>query len=222
MSFSLPHTLRFPPPEAASPEGILAVGGNLHPQTLWNAYKQGIFPWYNDDEPVVWWHPPRRMVLFPEALKISKSLRAVIRKNLFEVTVNKAFTEVITACSQIKRKGQSGTWIHPEMIAAYTQLHKEGRAVSVEAWHNGTLAGGLYGVDLGHVFCGESMFSKMPNASKVAFVFWVKTLLKQNYQLIDCQVYTRHLAQLGAVEISREEFLKILRHTPAHFNKPNN
>lgn len=215
------HHVEFPPPETASPEGILAIGGNLLPETLIEAYRQGIFPWYNRGEPIVWWHPPRRMVLFPEEFKISKSLQAEIRKNKFKITVNQAFTQVMEACAQIKRKGQKGTWIQAEMIEAYTQLHRLGFAVSIEAWYENRLAGGLYGMDLKGVFCGESMFAAMPNASKVAFAFWVEELRKKEYKLIDCQVYTDHLAQFGAREIDRADFLKCLGTKP-NLNSPNN
>lgn len=205
-----PHHIEFPSPETASPEGILAIGGNLLPKTLMEAYQRGIFPWYNRGEPIVWWHPPRRMVLFPKELKISKSLKAEIKKNRFKITVNQSFREVIDACAQIKPKGQKGTWIQAEMIDAYTQLHRLGFAISVEAWYENRLVGGLYGIDLKSVFCGESMFAAMPNASKVAFAFWVEELRKKNYNLIDCQVYTKHLAQFGAREISRADFVKLL------------
>lgn len=210
----------FPPPETASPEGVLAIGGNLLPETLIEAYKQGVFPWYTHGEPIVWWHPPRRMVLFPDEFKISKSLKSEIKKNRLEITVNKSFRKVMEACAEIKRNGQKGTWIQPEMIEAYTRLHQLGHTVSVEAWQNNQLVGGLYGVDLKTVFCGESMFSAIPNASKVAFAFWVEQLKKKGYKLIDCQVYTAHLAKFGAREISRDDFLSILNTQP-NLNSPN-
>ncbi|MBU2526538.1 MAG: leucyl/phenylalanyl-tRNA--protein transferase [Bacteroidetes bacterium] len=206
----LSDDLYFPPAQAASPDGILAIGGDLSPERLLLAYRSGIFPWYNRHEPIVWWHPPKRMVLFPDALKIPKSLRSFLRKHPFKITVNQAFREVMEACAATPRHGQADTWIQPEMIDAYEKLQGLGHAVSVEVWQGGNLVGGLYGVDLGRVFCGESMFSKVSNASKVAFVFWVTELRSRNYQLIDCQVYTDYLASFGAKEISRADFMRVL------------
>lgn len=209
----LSNELWFPNPASASEEGLLAIGGDLSPQRLLLAYHSGIFPWFESGEPILWWSPDPRMVLFPDRLKVSKSLSRTIRKQEFKVTVNEAFEEVIKECAHIKRKGQRGTWIGPEMIEAYTQLHVLGHAHSVEVWSDKELVGGLYGIDLPDlkIFCGESMFSKVSDASKVGFVFWVYTLLKRRYRLVDCQLYTEHLASLGAVEMNREVFLSYLK-----------
>jgi len=198
----------FPEVSMASKDGILAIGGDLSPERLTLAYKRGIFPWFDDNEPILWWSPDPRFVLFPEQLKVSKSMRQVLRNSDFKITVNKDFEGVISNCSKIKRDGQQGTWITNDMKVAYIKLHKLGVAKSVEVWLNDELVGGLYGIDLDNgVFCGESMFSKVSNASKVAFISFIQN---SNYKLIDCQVYTNHLESLGAKEISREAFLKYL------------
>ncbi|MFV0566065.1 MAG: leucyl/phenylalanyl-tRNA--protein transferase [Flavobacteriaceae bacterium] len=198
----------FPNVEEATPDGLLAIGGNLSVVRLLLAYKSGIFPWFDHDEPVLWWSPNPRFVLFPEKLKVSKSMRQVLRNSGFSVTVNQDFKAVITACSKIKRMGQSDTWITKSMIDAYVKLHKLGYAKSVEVWQNNKLVGGLYGVDLNNgVFCGESMFAAVSNASKVGFITFVQNT---NYKLIDCQVYTNHLDSLGAEDISRSAFLEYL------------
>lgn len=202
--------LVFPPVELASTEGILAFGGDLRPERLMLAYQSGIFPWYNEGEPIIWYSPALRMVLFPEELKISKSMRRFQAKNQFSVTWNKAFEQVIDHCQKSPRNDQLGTWITDEMKEAYIRLYKLGYAKSVEVWDQDELIGGLYGIDLGHVFCGESMFSKVSNTSKLAFIHLVKELQKKNYKLIDCQVYNEHLASLGAREIPRSEFMDIL------------
>lgn len=204
--------LYFPPVEEASYEGILAVGGDLSTERLLLAYKSGIFPWFELDEPILWWSPSERMVVNPQDYKIKKSLRNIINRDIFKITFNQDFEAVITNCQQIQRVGQNGTWITKEMIKAYCKLHKEGFALSVEVWQNEELVGGLYGVDLGTVFCGESMFSKVSNASKVAFVKLIEHLKDKNYRLLDCQVHNDHLEKLGAFEISREAFMKILKH----------
>ncbi len=209
--FFLTDKLEFPPVQSATDEGIVAVGGDLSVERLLLAYRHGIFPWFEKDELIIWWSPPERMVLYPENLRISKSLRQVLRSGKFKVTFNTAFDQVIQHCAEIPRRRQDGTWITEEMLEAYKNLHREGYAQSVEVWEADQLVGGLYGVDLGHVFCGESMFSKVSNASKVAFVHMVQRLQQRNYQLIDCQVYTDHLASLGAEEISREDFVKQLQ-----------
>lgn len=201
----------FPPVEMASSEGILAFGGDLQPERLILAYQSGIFPWYNEGEPIIWYTPSMRMVLFPEELKISKSMRRFMAKNEFSITWNKAFEQVIDQCQKSPRKDQLGTWITEEMKEAYIKLHKLGFAKSIEVWAKDELVGGLYGVDLGHVFCGESMFSKVSNTSKLAFIHLVQELQKKDYKLIDCQVYNEHLESLGAREISRKEFMEILR-----------
>jgi len=203
--------LVFPPVEMASTEGILAFGGDLQPQRLMLAYQSGIFPWYNEGEPIIWYSPDMRMVLFPEELYISKSMRRLMAKNEFILTWNKAFEQVIDQCQKSPRKDQLGTWITEEMKQAYIKLHKLGFAKSIEVWHEDKLIGGLYGIDLGHVFCGESMFSKVSNTSKLAFIHLVQELQKKDYKLIDCQVYNEHLESLGAREIPRGEFMGLLK-----------
>lgn len=208
--YLLSKDLVFPPVQLANEDGLLAVGGDLSIERLLLAYKSGIFPWYNPGEPIIWYSPALRMVLFPEDLKISKSMRQLIKKNEFKITFNKNFEAVIANCKTIKRDGQGGTWITDEMQQAYLKLHKKGIAKSVEVWLENELVGGLYGIDLGTVFCGESMFSKVSNTSKLAFIYLVQKLEKENYKLIDCQVYNPHLETLGADEISREEFLTYL------------
>lgn len=205
------NELYFPPVDEASYEGIVAIGGDLSLERLLLAYNNGIFPWYNANEPILWWSPPDRMVVYPHDYKVSKSLRNIINRNLFVVTINKDFESVILNCQNIDRKGQDGTWISNDIIQSYSKLHQIGKAISFEVWQNDELVGGLYGVDLGHVFCGESMFSKVPNASKVAFVKLIEYLKFNNYKLLDCQVHNDHLERLGAFEISRESFMKILK-----------
>ena len=206
--YYLSDELKFPNVANATTDGLLAIGGDLSVKRLILAYKTGIFPWFNEKEPILWWSPDPRFVLFPEKLKISKSMNQIIRKNEFKITINAAFEEVIRECSNAKRAGQPGTWITSRMIEAYVALHVNGYAKSVEVWLGETLVGGLYGVDLGNgVFCGESMFSKVSNASKVGFISLIQN---SHYNLIDCQVYTEHLESLGAEEIQRDEFLKYL------------
>ncbi|MBK5209972.1 MAG: leucyl/phenylalanyl-tRNA--protein transferase [Flavobacteriaceae bacterium] len=209
--YLLSRALVFPPVSLANEDGLLAVGGDLSAERLLLAYKNGIFPWYNQGEPIIWYSPNPRMVLFPKNLKISKSMKQIIRKNKFRATFNQNFSEVISNCKNNYREGQGGTWITDEMEQAYINLHKLGVAKSVEVWEGNELVGGLYGIDLGHVFCGESMFSKKSNASKFAFIYLVQKLEKENYKLIDCQVYNEHLASLGADEISRSAFLTYLK-----------
>ncbi|MDG1824479.1 MAG: leucyl/phenylalanyl-tRNA--protein transferase [Flavobacteriaceae bacterium] len=208
--YRLTDALLFPSPEQASAEGIVAVGGDLQPERVMLAYQKGIFPWFESDDFLLWWSPDPRMVLFPDRLKISKSMRTVLRKKQFEVTFNRAFDQVVEACAKVKRFGQNGTWITPGLMEVYSTLHTQGHAHSVEVWEEGSLVGGLYGIDLGTVFCGESMFSKSSNASKVALISLVKELKKNKYELIDCQVPTQHLASMGAEPISRTEFLTFL------------
>lgn len=209
--YFLTEELYFPPIENASAEGIVAVGGDLSPERLSLAYKSGIFPWFNNDEPIIWWSPNPRMVLFLEELIVSKSMRNIINRSIFTVTFNQDFRSVIFNCQQIERKDQDGTWITNDMIEAYCKLHNLGIAQSVEVWQNGELVGGLYGIDLGHIFCGESMFSKVSNASKMAFIALVKKLKEKNYRLLDCQIYNEHLATLGCREIDREDFMSLLK-----------
>lgn len=207
----LDGTLRFPVVESATTEGLLAIGGDLSVERLLLAYKNGIFPWFNDDALILWWSPNPRMVLFPEKVKISKSMRKIIASNRFKLTKNKCFGTVLEKCASVKRKGQEGTWITPKMKAAYNELHREGYAQSYEVWEKGELVGGLYGTDLGDVFCGESMFSTVSNASKFAFIQLAEKLQKQNYRLIDCQVPTDHLKSLGAEPIPRKKFMDLLQ-----------
>ena len=207
--FALDKQLVFPPVHLAEHDGLLAVGGDLSPERLLLAYRSGIFPWY-EGEHILWWCPDPRFVLFPENLKISKSMRVLLKRNAFNFTINKAFPDVIAECRTVRRKFQDGTWISEEVKKAYTRLHEMGLAHSVEAWQNGELVGGLYGVRLGNVFFGESMFSKVSNASKYAFIQYVEQLKTENVKLIDCQVYTEHLESLGARMIKREEFLVLL------------
>jgi len=209
--YFLSKALFFPPVSEADEDGILAVGGDLSPERLLLAYKNGIFPWFESDDPILWWSPDPRMVLFFDELVISKSMRNILNRNIFKVTFNQNFREVISNCKNMKRNGQSGTWITNDMTEAYIQLHELGIAKSVEVWENDRLVGGLYGVDLGDIFCGESMFSKVSNASKVAFIALAKQLQNENYKLLDCQVYNDHLATLGCREIERENFIQILK-----------
>ena len=208
----LSNSIWFPNPEEADKEGLLAFGGDLSVKRLMHAYRSGIFPWFDDYQPILWWSPDPRMIMFLDDFKVSKSLEKIIHKNKFTITYNTCFREVIRNCSQIKREGQQGTWITSQMQEAYLQLHELGLATSVEIWLGDELVGGLYGIDLidKKVFCGESMYSYLSDASKVAFYYLVAQLKVKNYQLIDCQMYTPHLERLGAVEIPREKFLKYL------------
>ncbi len=206
----LNEELIFPPVEMANKDGILAFGGNLSPERLLLAYRSGIFPWYNEDEPIVWWSPDPRFVLFPDKLKVSKSMQTVLNNGKFRFTINRAFTQVIQNCKTAPRKEQEGTWISPAVQNAYMQLHQLGHAHSAEAWLNGELVGGLYGVRLGKIFFGESMFSKVSNASKFAFIKYIQQLQKEQVMLIDCQVYTSHLESMGAAMIERKKFIGLL------------
>lgn len=193
----------------SEPDGLLAAGGNLSPERLLNAYRHGIFPWYNDGQPILWWSPDPRSVLDPRQPRISRSLRKLLRQARFEVSYDRCFETVIRACAA-PRKTETGTWITGAMHSAYTRLHQLGHAHSIECWQNGELAGGLYGVSIGRVFFGESMFSRVSNASKVAFIHLVRQLTDWQYELVDCQVYTEHLASLGAFSIPRQQFLEQL------------
>jgi leucyl/phenylalanyl-tRNA---protein transferase len=201
----------FPPVAWASPEGVLAVGGRPDAATLKEAYGRGIFPWPHEGVPLLWFCPDPRFVLLPEAARVSRSLRKEMRRGTFGVRADTAFREVIGRCAQQPRPGQGGTWITPEMIAGYTALHDEGLAHSIEAWRDGQLVGGLYGISLGGVFFGESMFADVPNASKVAFATLLANLVRWRFSLVDCQSYTDHLASFGAVEWPRRRFLSVLR-----------
>jgi leucyl/phenylalanyl-tRNA--protein transferase len=204
----LTDDIEFPEVSQANKEGLLAIGGDLSPDRLILAYQQGIFPWYEAVEPILWWSPDPRFVLFPGKLKVSKSMKQVLKNYDYTVTVNKAFAEVIQECSIIKRNGQSGTWITNPMIDAYIKLHEMGYAKSIEVWKDDIVIAGFYGIDLGNnLFCGESMFTKVSNASKVGFISFVQNT---NYKLIDCQLYTKHFDSLGAEEMSRGKFLEYL------------
>ena len=202
--------LYFPPVEDADEDGLLAIGGDLTPARLLLAYRSGIFPWFNDEDPIYWWSPDPRFVLYPSQLKISKSMQQVVKKQTFQFSTNKAFKAVIHACSTTPRNGQNGTWITNEMQEAYLHMHQLGYAHSAEAWLNDELVGGLYGIRLGNVFFGESMFSHVSNASKFAFIQYVQQLQKENVQLIDCQLHTDHLESLGAAMIPRKTFMQHL------------
>lgn len=202
----------FPDPLPADPEweGLVAMGGNLAPDLLRTAYRRGIFPWYNPGDEILWWSPDPRLVLFPDRVRVSRSLRQRLRSGRFTVTCDRDFAAVIAACAQPRRDGL-GTWLTPEMIAAYCRLHALGAAHSVEAWEGDTLAGGLYGVAIGRVFFGESMFHRRADASKVCLVTLCEWLREWNYELIDCQLQTPHLERMGAEEVSRREFIRLLQ-----------
>ncbi|MDX1469953.1 MAG: leucyl/phenylalanyl-tRNA--protein transferase [Flavobacteriaceae bacterium] len=205
----LTTNLKFPPVDEATEDGLLAVGGDLSIERLVLAYRNGIFPWYSEESPILWWSPDPRFILFPKELKVSKSMRQFMRKSNLKITFNQDFDSVIEECAGMERPGQGGTWITDEMLNSYKQLHRRGIAKSVEAYENDILVAGLYGIDLGNgVFCGESMFTKKSNASKAAFIHFVKN---SDYKIIDCQVYTPHLESLGAREIPRSKFLKYLK-----------
>lgn len=208
--FYLTDKILFPPVHYAEPSGILAVGGDLAPQRLLEAYRRGIFPWFSDDSPIIWWSPDPRFVVYPGEVRITRSMRQVLERGIFRITFDTAFRDVITACS-MPRKHDNGTWITGEMIEAYVKLHELGYAHSVEAWSGDTLAGGLYGISLGRVFFGESMFARESNASKAAFITLAINLERLGFDIIDCQVHTDHLESLGAFEIPREEFIAIIR-----------
>ena len=204
----LNDTIEFPPLNEANSDGLLAIGGDLSSIRVLHAYRNGIFPWYELDQPLLWWSPDPRFVLYPNKLKISKSSKQLLRSQKFEVTTNRSFKEVIVACSKVKRSAQSGTWITDQMIDVYCELHQMGFAKSVEVWLDSKLVGGLYGVQFNDdVFCGESMFSYVSNASKIGFINFVQN---SNFKLIDCQVHSEHLESLGAEQISRSNFVQYL------------
>lgn len=207
----LTDDLVFPPPELAEKDGLLAIGGDLRPERLLLAYSMGIFPWFDEDLPVMWWSLDPRMVLFPHKLKVSVSLRQALRSGRFQITFDEAFDQVIRACAEVDRPNQDGTWISDDMIKAYQALHQAGYAHSVEIWRENHLVGGLYGVSLGRIFCGESMFHHESNASKVALWHLIERLKGWGFQLIDAQQDTEHLRSLGAETIPRKAFLKYLR-----------
>lgn len=209
MVFRLPDDeIVFPNPELAEADGLLAIGGDLSPERLLLAYENGIFPWFSDDDPILWFSPHERCVIFPDKVKISKSMQKVLQSDEFTITENQAFAEVISHCAKIKREGQDGTWITNEMQQAYIKMHRLGFAKSVEVWQNGKLVGGLYGISICEVFCGESMFSSVSNASKVALISLCKS---NNYQLVDCQMPNDHLLSMGAEMISRKDYMNFLK-----------
>lgn len=205
--------LWFPPVEEAMDDGLLAIGGDISPERLLLAYQQGIFPWYNEDLPL-WWSPDPRFVLFPDELRIHKSMRSIIQKNVFSFTVNQSFSEVLHHCSNSPRSQQDGTWLNRELIDSLIVLHQSGHAHSVEVWQDSKLVGGLYGIKVGRVFCGESMFSFVSNASKFGLIHYVHQLKSEGIQIIDCQVYSEHLASLGARMIERKMFIEYLMPLP--------
>lgn len=211
--YLLSDDLIFPSPQLAPQDGLLAIGGDLSQERLLLAYRMGIFPWYSENEPIMWWSPDPRLVLYPSEFKVSKSLQKIIKKRHFQVSVDQAFESVIKACAQSRTRMQEGTWIVDDMIAAYCKLHESGLAHSVEAWQDGKLVGGLYGVSLGSCFFGESMFTRISNASKVAFVTLVEHLKALDFNLIDCQVSTAHLLSFGAREVPRTRFLSELENS---------
>lgn len=217
--FRLDQRIVFPPADDAE-DGLLAVGGDLRPERLVLAYRSGIFPWYSAGQPILWHSPDPRMVLVASELEVPRSLRKAIRKRAYRLSLDTAFAKVVAACASVERPGQSGTWITPEMQAAYRELHRRGLAHSVEAWQEGRLVGGLYGVSLGAAFFGESMFALAPDASKVAFVRLVEQLVRWDIGLVDCQVYTDHLARFGAVEWPRKRYLTALKKALARPTRP--
>jgi leucyl/phenylalanyl-tRNA--protein transferase len=208
--YLLSEDLVFPPVDQAE-DGIVAIGGDLSPERLILAYRSGIFPWYNPGDPIVWWCPDPRFVLFPDNLRISRTMKRILKSGKFKVTYNQAFEKVISNCKEIYRPGQAGTWITEEMRDAYIRLHQYGHAESIEVWEEGELAGGMYGVLVGKVFCGESMFSAVSNASKVALIEFMRRFQRQGGLLLDCQVHSDHLERLGARMIGRAEFISLLR-----------
>lgn len=208
--YRIPEEHVFPHPSLAEPDGLLGVGGDLHPARLLLAYANGIFPWYNEGQPILWFSPDPRFVLFFERFRIQRSLKKRIRRGDYEITIDRAFARVVHGCKSAPRPGQRGTWITGDMERAYLQLHELGFAHSVEAWKDGELVGGLYGVAIGTLFSGESMFARAPDASKSAFVWTVAQLHRWGFRLIDCQVHTDHLARFGAIDVPRERYLSLL------------
>jgi leucyl/phenylalanyl-tRNA---protein transferase len=220
--FQLSDQIIFPEPELSRKDGLLAVGGDLSLERLILAYHMGIFPWYSEGDPILWWSPDPRLVLYPDALHVSRSLAKTLNQGRFIVTLDQAFSQVIAACADVPRDNQTGTWITTDMMNAYCRLHEAGLAHSVEVWHQGELAGGLYGVSLGKCFFGESMFTRKNNASKIGLVTLVHFLRKWSITIIDCQVTTQHLVRLGAREIPRMQFmaeLKLALKTPTRKGK---
>ncbi len=208
--YILDQKLWFPPAVESLPDGLLAIGGDLSTERLLLAYKNGIFPWYDGDLPM-WWCPDPRFVLFPNEMKVSKSMKTLLKRNVFRFTINQAFAYVIKACKEVKRNEQEGTWINDDVENAYIELHKKGIAISAEVWRDDLLVGGLYGIRMNNVFFGESMFSHVSNASKYAFIRLVSKLKNEGISLVDCQVYTEHLESLGAKMIDRNKFLELIK-----------
>lgn len=208
--FRLSDQIEFPPAWLARSDGLLCIGGDLNPDRLLLAYKMGIFPWFSENEPILWWSPDPRLILYPNQIKVSRSLKKKLRKHPFDIRINTAFEQVITACAQPRKEKDEGTWLIPEMIEAYSVLHYMGRAHSVEAWQENRLVGGLYGICMGSAFFGESMFSWEPDASKICLVTLAAHLAHHGFDFIDCQVTTDHLLSMGAVEIPRDRFLDSL------------
>ncbi|MCL1911446.1 MAG: leucyl/phenylalanyl-tRNA--protein transferase [Leptospirales bacterium] len=215
MIFNLPKEIIFPPVELAEPNGILAVGGDLSVERLIAAYRQGIFPWFSEGSPILWWSPDPRFVLYPNEIKISRSMKQIMNRNFFNITYDTAFRDVIGNCRK-QRKDQNGTWITDEMEEAYIELHIMGFAHSVETWHNGALAGGLYGISIGKMFFGESMFANISNASKAALITLSVKLQSLGFDCIDCQVYTEHLSSMGGRSIPRDDFMNIITSSMKH------
>lgn len=206
-----PEDISFPDPEQYDPEdGLMAIGGDLKPERLWFSYQLGLFPWYNEGEEILWWCPDPRFVLFPNEIRISKSMRKILRDGVFHFTENQCFEDVMRNCKIAERKDQDGTWINEELIAAFVKLHQFGKAKSFEVWQNGELVGGFYGILVGKVFCGESMFAKVSNASKAGFIHFT-TKYEKEWELIDCQIHSEHLESLGAKMISKIDYLNILK-----------
>ena len=220
--YFLNEDLYFPPVSQTNRDGVLAIGGDLSVDRLLLAYYSGVFPWFSEGEPIIWWSPDPRFVLYPADLKVSKSMKQILKKNEFEVTFDKDFLAVISNCQQKKRKGQFGTWITEDIITAYNNLHKEGIAHSVEVWKEGKLVGGLYGIALGNCFFGESMFAHVSNASKVGFITLVQKLTEKNIHLIDCQIHTEHLESLGGAFVSRKKFIKEVEENSKNDNLKGN
>ena len=208
--FQLSEQVAFPPPQLSRDDGLLALGGDLSEERLVLAYSMGIFPWFNPGDPILWWSPDPRLVLYPKELRVNRSLRKTLGRGRYEITIDRAFDRVIRACGEVSRPEGEGTWIVPEMEDAYLRLHQSGLAHSVEAWQEGELVGGLYGVSLGRAFFGESMFALAPDASKVCFVRLVNWLEREGFHFVDCQVTTDHLMRFGAQEIPRDRFLREL------------
>ena len=220
--YALPQEVIFPPPHLARTDGLLAVGGDLSPKRLLLAYQSGIFPWFSEGDPILWWSPNPRFILHSDHLKVSKSMRQVLRRKTFEISFDQDFSSVIRACSQIPRKGQEGTWITTDMMEAYIQLHELGFAHSVEVWKEGKLVGGLYGISLGKCFFGESMFTRQSNASKAGFITLVQQLRDHDFEMIDCQIHTPHLESLGGKNMPRKEYLEWLAQEVRHETQRGN